>query len=100
MPLPLWASFILVLTHVAVFVLGALAYHGIRVLSVRPIGPFPTKTVSDAKLKEIAEKAAKMQIAGDRFGKQFDPLPDMLIKPRYIPEGDGRSKEETFAPVK
>ena len=99
--MPLWASFLLVLTHVTVFVLGAVAYHGIRILSVRPIGPFPTKTVSDAKLREIAEKAAKMQIAGDRFGKQFDPLPDMMVPRRQIiPDGNGMPKEETFVPVK
>ena len=99
--LPWWCSLLLVLTHVAVFVLGAVAYHGIRILSVRPIGPFPTKTVSDAKLQQIAEKAAKMQIAGDRFGKQFDPLPDMVIPRRQIiPDGNGIPKEETFVPAK
>lgn len=99
--MPIWLSFVLILTHVLIFVLGALAYHGIRILSVRPIGPFPTKTVSDAKLQQIAEKAAKMQIAGDRFGKQFDPLPDMMVPRRQIiPEGNGMPKEETFVPAK
>ncbi len=99
--MPWWGSLLLVLTHVGVFILGAIAYHGIRVLSVRPIGPFPNKQVSEAKLAEIAMKAAKASVAKDRFGAQFDPLPDMnIVRRQYIPEGDGRSKEETFAPVK
>jgi len=99
--MPWWGSLLLVLTHIAVFILGAVAYHGIRILSVRPIGPFPTKPqVSEAKLAEIAMKVAKASTAADRFGTQFDPMPDMVVRRQIIPDGDGRSKEETFAPVK
>lgn len=96
--MPWWASFLLVLTHISCFVLGAVAYHSIRILSVRPIGPFPTKQVSDAKLREIADKAARQLSGANRFGGQFDPLPDMAIRRQVIPEGDGRPKEETIVP--
>lgn len=99
--MPIWLSFVLILTHVILFSAGAVAYHLIRVLSVRPIGPFPTKPqVSEAKLNEIAMKAAKLSAQADRFGTQFEPMPDMTIRRQFIPDGDGRSKEETFAPVK
>jgi hypothetical protein len=99
--MPWWASLLLVLSHIAVFVLGAVTYHGIRILSVRPLGPLPTKAVSEAKLNEIALKAARLSTAGDRFGNQFAPLPDMnVVRRQIIPDGDGRSKEETFVPAK
>ena len=99
--MPWWASILLVLSHIAVFVLGAVTYHGIRILSVRPLGPLPTKTVSEAKLNEIAMKAARMSTAGDRFGKHFDPLPDMqVVRRQVIPDGDGRPKEDTIVPFK
>ena len=97
---PWWASVLLVLTHILLFGAGAVAYHLIRVLSVRPIGPFPNKMVSDAKLAEIADKIARKQVAGDRFGRQFEPLPDMVVKRQVYEQGDGRSKEETFVPAK
>ena len=99
--MPIWLSFVLILTHVLLFGAGAVAYHMIRILSVRPFGPATAKaTVSEAKLNEIALKAARMSTAGDRFGTQFDPMPDMTVRRQIIPDGDGRSKEETFAPVK
>lgn len=99
--LPWWGSLLLVLTHIAVFVLGAVTYHGIRILSVRPIGPFPTKTVSDAKLQQIADKAARQLAGANRFGGQFDPLPDMsVVRRQVIPDGDGRPKEESIVPFK
>lgn len=99
--MPWWVAFLMVLTHISCFVLGAVAYHSIRILSVRPIGPFPTKQVSESKLQQIADKAARQLAGANRFGGQFDPLPDMsVVRRQVIPDGDGRPKEESIVPFK
>lgn len=98
--MPWYASILLVLSHVLVFVLGALAYHGIRILSVRPIGPSVTKPgMSEARLKQIADQMAQTQVKAAAFGhfERFSQPPP--AREQYIPEGDGRNREEAFAPA-
>lgn len=100
--MPAWVSVVLVLSHIAVFILGALAYHGIRILASRPLYPSPTQRpgMTEAKLKEIAQSLAKKQASEAMFGNFFDRFAQMPTGQRetYVPQGDGKPAGETFAP--
>ena len=95
--MPLWLVSLLMLSQPVMFILEALTYHGIRMLSMRPMLASPKQgKVDEAKLQEIATKLMSKQVSG-----VFDHLgirPDMPVR-QVIPDGDGRPKGETFAPV-
>lgn len=95
--MPLWVSAVLFLSQPVMFILGALTYHGIRMLAAKPLYVNPKGgKVDEAKLQAIANQAIGRQMSG-----VFDHLgirPDMPVR-QVIPDGDGRPKGETFAPV-
>lgn len=98
--IPYWIFAILIFTHVGLFVLGAAAYHAIRMLAVRPIYGNPTQKpgVSDARLMQMADKIARKQ-AQEALFNHMGPTQDPIVE-RSIPDGDGRpAKEEAFAPM-
>lgn len=93
----LWLVSVLLVLQPVMFILGALTYHGIRMLSVRPMfGPNAKPQLSEAQIQAVADKAMRQQVKG--VFSHLGMMPDMPTR-QVVPEGDGRPKGEAFAPV-
>lgn len=98
--IPYWLFCVLVVTHLAMFVMGAFGYHGIRVLAARPFyQPQKNAAAHEARLQALATKMAQQEAKSALFN-HLGPMADVPIQQQIIPHGDGRPpKEEAFAPM-
>jgi hypothetical protein len=99
--MPYWLFAVLIVSHLLLFALGAMAYHGVRMLAASPLYRPKGQTASQSQVKQLADEMLRKSFQMSNPFAHLDGMEGPPPRPRetYIPEGDGKSKEETFAPM-